>query len=129
MKALIVVTLCLVVSCSLLPDDTGEGVVSTAVQLEDLLELPGVPVEVPDPGPVLPEGVADQVRQVVFPGRQNVEQRIVSTPERTLGVSSGYEVELRPVTEHLGRLVYPGVGLLGGELPVGEVTAGGEECP
>ena len=59
MKALIVVTLCLVVSCSLLPDDTGEGVVSTAVQLEDLLELPGVPVEVPDPGPVLPEGVAD----------------------------------------------------------------------
>ena len=59
MKALIVVTLCSVVSCSLSPDDTGEGVVSTAVQLEDLLELPGVPVEVPDPGPVLPEGVAD----------------------------------------------------------------------
>ena len=95
-----------------LPDDAGEGCVPTAGQLQDEAELARVPVQAPQPGAVLPEGEAHQVRQVMLPGRQDVQQRIVAAPERTVGICASHQVELRAVTEHLGGLVYPGVGLV-----------------
>ena len=37
----------------------------------------------------LSEGEVDQVHEVVFPGRQAVQQRVVPAPERTAGVRPG----------------------------------------
>ena len=76
------------------------------------------PVQVPEAGPVLSEGVAHQVSQVMFPGWQDVQQGVVFAPEWSTWVSPSHQVELGPVTEHFRGLEYHRVGLLGGKPPL-----------
>ena len=55
------------------PDNTRERSVTTAGQLQHLLQLAGCLVKAPDGGAVLPEGEVDEVDQVVLPGWQGVQ--------------------------------------------------------
>ena len=57
-----------------LPDDAGEGCVPAPGELGHGLQGAGVGVQAPDPRPVLPQREAHQVRQVVLPGGQEVQQ-------------------------------------------------------
>ena len=91
------------------PDNTGKGGVPTAGQLKQLLQIAGQLVETPDGSAVLPEGEVDEVYQVVLPGWQGVQERVVVGPEGSSWVRSCYKVQIGPMSEHLRRLVYPGI--------------------
>ena len=71
------------VCCLLLPDYAGEGGVPAPSELSDQLEQAGFSVQSPDTRPVLPQGEAHQVSQMMLPGRQDVQQRIVFAPKWT----------------------------------------------
>ena len=66
-----------------LPDDAGEGGVPAPGELGHVLQGAGVGVQAPDPRPVLPQREAHQVRQVVLPGGQEVQQGVLLAPEGT----------------------------------------------
>ena len=89
------------------PDNTREGSVTTTGQLQQLLQSAGRLVKAPDGGAVLAEGEVDEVDQVVFPGWQGVQERVVVGPEGSSWVRSCYEVQIGPMSKHLRRLVYP----------------------
>ena len=91
------------------PDNTRERCVTTSWQLQHLLQGAGRLVKTPDGGAVLPEGEVDKVYQVVLPGWQDVQERIVVGPEGSSRVRSCYKVQIRPMSKHLRRLVDPGI--------------------
>ena len=91
------------------PDNTRERSVTTTRQLQHLLQLAGRLVKAPDGGAVLAEGEVDEVDQVVLPGWQGVQERVVVGPEGSSWVRSCYKVQIGPMAEHLRRLVYPGI--------------------
>ena len=83
--------------------------VTTSGQLQHLLQSAGRLIKAPDGGAVLAEGEVDEVDQVVLPGWQGVQKRVVVGPEGSSRVRSCYKVQIGPMAEHLRRLVYPGI--------------------
>ena len=83
------------------PDNTRECCVTTARQLQDLLQLAGRLVKAPDGSAMLPEGKVDKVYRVVLPRWQGVQKRVVVGPERTSRIRSCYKVQIGPMSKHL----------------------------